>query len=71
MTTPGSVVQRQLDAYNAKDVAALVATYADAAALFEHPDKLLARGAAASRAPGACRARRRSSPGRARTPLRA
>jgi len=47
--TPESVVQRQLDAYNAKDVAALLATYADDAELFEHPDKLLARGAAALR----------------------
>lgn len=48
-TSPESVVQRQLDAYNAKDVAALVATYTDDAELFEHPDKLLARGAAALR----------------------
>lgn len=47
--TPESVVQRQLDAFNAKDVAALLATYADDAGLFEHPDKLLARGAAALR----------------------
>jgi hypothetical protein len=47
--TPESVIQRQLDAFNARDVAALLATYADDAALFEHPDKLLARGAAALR----------------------
>jgi len=49
MTAPESIVQRQLDAYNAKDVAALLATYADDAEFFEHPDKLLARGAAALR----------------------
>jgi hypothetical protein len=47
--TPETVVQRQLDAFNAKDVDALLATYADDAGLFEHPDKLLARGAAALR----------------------
>ncbi len=47
--SPESVVQRQLDAYNAKDIAALLATYADDAELFEHPAKLLARGAAALR----------------------
>lgn len=43
---PEQVVQRQLDAYNAKDVAALVATYADDAEHFEHPDRLIAKGAA-------------------------
>jgi hypothetical protein len=41
-----SVVQRQLDAYNAKDVDALMATYAHDAQQFEHPAKLLASGAA-------------------------
>jgi hypothetical protein len=46
---PATIVQRQLDAYNAKDVAALVSIYADDAALYEHPDKLLAKGAAALR----------------------
>jgi hypothetical protein len=49
MTAPEIIVQRQLDAFNARDVAALLATYADDAGLFEHPDKLLARGAAALR----------------------
>ncbi len=48
--SPESVVQRQLDAYNARDVAALLAIYADDAEIFEHPAKLLARGAAALRA---------------------
>jgi hypothetical protein len=47
--TPETVVQRQLDAFNARDVTALLATYADDARLFEHPDKLLAQGAAALR----------------------
>jgi hypothetical protein len=43
---PAAIVQRQLDAFNAKDVDALVGIYADDAQLFEHPDKLLARGTA-------------------------
>jgi len=48
-STSEAVVQRQLDAYNARDVAALLATYADDARLYEHPAKLLAEGAAALR----------------------
>jgi hypothetical protein len=44
--TPESVVQRQLDAYNAHDIDALMDTYADDIELFEHPAKLLAAGAA-------------------------
>jgi hypothetical protein len=43
-TSPETVVQRQLDAYNAKDIEGLLATYASDAELFEHPAKLLARG---------------------------
>ena len=43
---PSAVVQRQLDAYNARDVDALLATYAADAQQFEHPGKLLASGAA-------------------------
>lgn len=46
---PAVIVQRQLDAFNARDLDAFVATYADDGALFEHPDKLLARGSAALR----------------------
>jgi hypothetical protein len=46
---PATVVQRQLDAFNARDVDALVAIYADDAGLYEHPDKLLAKGTAALR----------------------
>jgi hypothetical protein len=43
---PELLIQKQLDAYNAHDVDALMATYADDAQQFEHPDKLLASGAA-------------------------
>jgi hypothetical protein len=45
-TAPESVVQRQLDAYNARDVDALVETYADDAQQFEYPATLLTSGAA-------------------------
>jgi hypothetical protein len=41
---PEAVVQRQLDAYNARDIDALMATYAEDAQQFEHPAKLLASG---------------------------
>ena len=44
--TPESVVQRQLDAFNARDIDALLAVYADDAQLFEHPAKMVARGSA-------------------------
>jgi hypothetical protein len=49
MPSPAEIVQRQLDAYNAKDIAALVAIYADEAELYEFPSKLLAQGTAALR----------------------
>jgi hypothetical protein len=39
-----ATVQRQLDAYNAHDMSALLATYAVDAEQFEHPAKLVARG---------------------------
>lgn len=42
--SPAAVVQRQLDAYNARDLDALLAVYADDAQLFEHPATLLASG---------------------------
>jgi len=48
-TDPAAVVQRQLDAYNARDVDALLAIYAEDAQMFEHPSKLLARGTEALR----------------------
>jgi hypothetical protein len=41
-----TVVQRQFDAYNARDVEAMVAIYADDAQQFEHPHKLVAQGSA-------------------------
>ena len=44
------IVQAQLDAYNARDIAALMRTYADDAQVFEHPNTLLADGADAIRA---------------------
>jgi ketosteroid isomerase-like protein len=43
---PAAVVQRQLDAYNARDINRLMATYAEDAQQFEHPDTLLADGEA-------------------------
>lgn len=45
---PGSeqVVQNQLDAYNARDMEALLAIYAEDAQMFEHPSTLLAAGSA-------------------------
>ncbi|HEY8994718.1 MAG TPA: nuclear transport factor 2 family protein [Lacunisphaera sp.] len=48
--SPTAVVQRQLDAYNAKDIDALLAVYAEDAELYEHPSTLLAKGSAALRA---------------------
>ncbi len=44
--SPEAVVQRQLDAYNARDIDALLAIYAADAEMFEHPSKLVARGSA-------------------------
>jgi hypothetical protein len=44
------VVQRQLDAYNARDIDGFMATWAGDAQYFEHPTKLLAKGAAEIRA---------------------
>jgi len=46
---PVIVVQRQLDAYNARDLAALLATYAEDAEQFAHPNQLLASGHAQMR----------------------
>ena len=46
---PADVIQRQLDAFNAKDLAALLALYADDAELYEHPATLLAKGTATLR----------------------
>jgi putative hydrolase of HD superfamily len=54
---PEAVVQRQLEAYNARDIDALLAAYADDAELYEHPHTLLARGSAEIRARQAPRLR--------------
>ena len=43
---PAAVIQRQLDAFNARDLDALLAIYAEDAQLFEHPSKLVASGEA-------------------------
>lgn len=48
--SPESLIQRQLDAYNARDIDAIMATYADDAQQFEFPATLLAAGAAEIRA---------------------
>ena len=49
------IVQRQLDAYNARDIDAFMATYAEDAQQFEYPDILLASGAAEIRARSSAR----------------
>ena len=49
MTTPGQVVQMQLDAYNAKDLDALLATYAPDAEQFALGGERLASGHAGMR----------------------
>ena len=49
MLTPEAVVQRQLEAYNARDIDALIAIYAADAQMFEHPAKLIASGSSALR----------------------
>lgn len=46
---PVDVVQRQLDAYNARDIDAWLATYAPDARQYEYPNKLLAEGHEAMR----------------------
>ena len=38
---PQDVVQQQLDAYNARDIDAFMACWADDAQYYEHPDTLL------------------------------
>ena len=53
--SPAAVVQRQLDAYNARDLNAWLATYAEDARQFEHPTTLLATGHAEIRARSAPR----------------
>lgn len=43
-SSPETVVQQQLDAYNAHDLEAWLATYAADACQYQHPATLLARG---------------------------
>jgi hypothetical protein len=45
-----SIVAKQLDAYNARDIDGFMAVWREDAQYFEHPDKLLASGAAEIRA---------------------
>ncbi len=47
--SPETVIQRQLEAYNSRDVDALLAIYAGDAQMFEHPATLVASGSAAIR----------------------
>jgi hypothetical protein len=47
---PEVVVQRQLDAYNARDIDALLATYAPDAQQYAHPGQLISEGHAEIRA---------------------
>lgn len=54
-TSPEVVVQRQLDAYNARNIDAWLATYALDARQFEHPARLVATGHAEMRARTAVR----------------
>ncbi len=49
------VIQKQLDAYNAHDIEAFMAMWAEDALYFEHPSTLLASGAEAIRARHAAR----------------
>jgi uncharacterized protein (TIGR02246 family) len=49
-TTPEAVVQRQLDAYNARDIERFIETWAPDARYLEHPARLLASGREAIRA---------------------
>ena len=44
--TAEAVVQAQLEAYNARDIDAFIATYADDVKIYEFPDKLLSEGTA-------------------------
>jgi hypothetical protein len=50
MSEAEDVVRRQLDAYNARDIEAFMACWAEDARYYEHPAKLLASGAAEIRA---------------------
>ena len=42
--SPEEVVQRQLNAYNARDIDAFMATYADSAEIYNYPNELMIQG---------------------------
>jgi len=42
--SPANIAQAQLDAYNAHDIDAFVAVYADSVEIYEFPDKLMMKG---------------------------
>ena len=44
--SPERIVQRQLDAYNDRDIDAFMRLWCDDAEIFEHPSKLVAKGSA-------------------------
>jgi len=46
VSDPVTIVQRQLEAYNARDIDALMATYSDDVLHYEFPSTLVASGAA-------------------------
>ena len=46
---PSAVVKRQLDAFNSRDIEAIMSMYLDDAEMFEFPSTLLVSGAAAIR----------------------
>jgi hypothetical protein len=48
-TSVEATAQRQLDAYNTRDIETLLGIYAHDAQMFEHPAKLVATGSAALR----------------------
>ena len=43
-TRPEAIVQKQLEAYNSRDIEAFTSAYSGDVQIFEHPAKLLARG---------------------------
>lgn len=45
-TSPERIVQRQLDAYNARDIDVFMRLWCDDAEIFEHPSMLVAKGSA-------------------------
>lgn len=47
--SPEAIVQRQLNAYNARNIDAFLNTYADDIKLYEYPNKLLSEGKDAMR----------------------